>query len=138
MIRKILKLSLLSIFSLYLHNYLFSNLILTDLATIIKVSLTLTIFRIFIKPILKILLLPINLLTLGLFRLVIDTLGLYISTYFIDTFKVMNINLQNINLQGITFPNTSFNGFYAYLITSFSLAVIIYLFALILYKKPQI
>jgi len=100
--KKFLKFNLLFYFSLYTTNELIGNLnFLNGVSTILQVSLILTIFELILKPILKILLLPINILTLGLFRIIIDVVGIYLALFFIDTFKVNNFSLWSYDFFGI-------------------------------------
>jgi len=138
MLKKIAKLTLITCFSIYLHNHIFGNIEVPNVYVAIKASMLLALFNLIVKPILKILLLPINILTLGFFKLIIETLGLYASSYFIETFNINNLKIINVTIFDISLPYTNLSGFFAYLGTSISLAVIIYLFLLILYKKPQL
>jgi len=100
--KKFLKFTLLFYFSLYTVNELVGNLNFANgVNTIFQVSLILTLFELILKPILKILLLPINILTLGLFRIIIDVVGLYLALFFINTFQVNNFSLWGYNFFGI-------------------------------------
>ncbi len=54
------------------------------------VAAILTLVNIFIKPVIKLLTFPINLLTLGLFNFLINIGILYAAGYFIDGFEVEN------------------------------------------------
>jgi len=56
--------------------------------TVLIVGACLTLFNMFIKPIIKILTLPINLLTLGLFSLVINGAVFWFLGSFVDGFGV--------------------------------------------------
>jgi putative membrane protein len=56
--------------------------------TVLIVGACLTLFNMFIKPIIKILTLPINLLTLGLFSLVINGAVFWFLGSFVDGFSV--------------------------------------------------
>jgi len=137
--KKILRLTLISIFCLITVNQIWQNLLFNDgIITLIKVSLILTVFELFLKPILKILLLPINLLTLGTFRIVINTLGFYLATFLLADFGVKNISNSQFNWQGFSIPSLNFNGFFAYLVTSATFSIILYLFNKILTKKQKI
>jgi putative membrane protein len=138
MIRKIFKLTLLTTFAIIVHNYLWHNLFYSSIEILLKTALILALFQIILKPILKILLLPINLITLGFIGMVVDTLGLYMAVYFLNGFLVNNFFIPAISWQGIVIPQILLNNFFAYLATSFSLRIIIYLFNIILYKNPKI
>jgi putative membrane protein len=71
------------------------------IATLLEVSLIFTIFELILKPIIKILLLPINILTLGFFRIIIDTLGLYLALLFISSFTTNDFWIFSYHLTGI-------------------------------------
>lgn len=136
--RKILKLTLLFTFSLITVNQIWGNLEFGYIPwTIIKTGLILSLFEVLLKPILKIILFPINLLTLGFFRLVIDTLGLYLAVFLFSDFYIKNINSPATSLLGFNIPQLNFSGFFAYLITSITIGFILNLFTLIIKKKPK-
>ena len=124
--KKFFKTILIIAFAIVTHNYFFHNLILeNELITLIKVSIVLAIFELLLKPIIKIVLLPINIITLGLFRIVINTIGLYLAVFLIADFHVKTLIFQNYN----------FSGFPAYLASSLILSFLLYIFSLILSKK---
>lgn len=117
--KKILKYTLYLAFALTIENALFHNLSFNpEIITIIKVALILAIFELILKPIVKILLLPITFLTLGLFRIVINTLGLYLAVFLISGFKLSSVSLFNYQI----------NSFLAYLFTSFIISTLLYIF----------
>lgn len=134
--KKFLKFTLLFIFALITENQIWQNLVFDDIPlTIIKVALILSIFELVLKPIVKILLLPINILTLGTIRIVINTLGLYLATFFLADFHLNNIFMVSTNFAGFQIPQFHFVGFLAYLVSSFTLGFLIYIYNLILIKK---
>ncbi len=136
--KKLLRYSLLLTFSLIVTSHLWKNLYFSEnISNIIKVAFLLAIFEIILKPIIKILLLPINLLTLGTFRIVIDTLGLYLAVVLVSGFQVSNILIDSTNLMGYTIPTLRFSGFMAFLVTSTTIGLIYHFFNLILYNKKQ-
>ena len=136
--KKILRSTLLFTFSLVTANLIWSNLEFQSIPwTIIKVAIILAIFEIFLKPIIKLVLFPINLLTLGLFRAVINTLGLYLASFLFTDFYVRSINSPPTNFFGIQIPALSFSSFWNYLVTSTTISLIFYIFNLIITKKPK-
>jgi len=136
--RKILKLTLLFTFSLITANQIWGNLEFSFIPwTIIKTAFVLSIFEVLLKPILKVILFPINILTLGLFRIVIDTLGLYLAAFIFSDFHVKNIHSAATSFLGINIPELNFYNFVAFLITSLTIGFILNLFTLIIKKKPK-
>ena len=138
MIKKILKLTLLLTFSLITTNQLWGNLEFSFIPwTIIKIGFVLSLFEILVKPILKIVLFPINFLTLGIFRSLIDVVGLYLAIFLFADFHITNIYTPATSLIGIDIPELRFSGFFAYLVTSITIGFFLNLFTLIIKKKPQ-
>ena len=121
--KKFLKYALYLSFALVLQQELFGNLLFGQnrLLIITKVGLILAFFEIFLKPIVKILLLPISILTLGLIRIVINTLGLYLASFLVSAFSVASFTVYGWSLVG----------FWAYLGTSFFISVFLYIFKII-------
>lgn len=117
--KKILKYALYLGFALVIENEIWQNLSFSPkFETIIKVALILAIFELILKPIIKVLLLPVTFLTLGLIRIVINTLGLYLATFLISGFSVGGLQLFKYSL----------DGFLAYLFTSFIISTLLYIF----------
>lgn len=136
--KKILKLTLLFTFSLITVNQIWGNLEFTNIPwTIIKTAFILSVFEVLLKPILKIILFPINLLTLGLFRIVIDTLGLYLAAFIFSDFYVKNIHTLQTSFLGLQIPGLNFNNFVAFLVTSLTIGLVLNFFTLIIKKKPK-
>lgn len=100
--KKFLKFTLLFYFTLHIVGELIRNLHFQNgIWTILEVSLILTIFELFLKPIIKILLLPINILTLGLFRIIINTLGIYLALFLITTFTTSDFWIYAYHFTGL-------------------------------------
>ncbi len=136
--KKFLKYTLLISFSLALQNEIWGNLVFAGHSwTIIKVALILTIFELLLKPIIKILLLPINVLTLGLFRIVINTVGFYLAVFLLSDFQVNSIHISSFIWQGFTVPTLSFIGFWAYVVNSTSQNILLAIFKSIIKPKKD-
>lgn len=86
--------------------------------TIILASAGLTIFEYLIKPIAKILFLPINILTLGLLRWVIDVIGLYLVTLLVKGFIIQPYQLPQIQFNGLSIPSLHFSLLITYILAS--------------------
>lgn len=134
--RKILRLTLLFSFSLVCANLTWQNLTFQVTPwTYVKTALVLAIFEVILKPILKIILFPINLLTLGLFRAVIDTVGLYLASFVFSDFYVSSIYSPATTFLGLNIPSFNFTNFWAFLVTSLTIGFFLNLFTIII-KKP--
>lgn len=121
--KRILRLLFLNICALYFVNYVWGNLSFDNsLKNLLLISAILTFFELILKPVINLLLLPINLITMGLIRIVTNTLGLYLTTFFVDNFQLNNIFRPSFTWEGFNFPTLTFNGIMAYVITSVTIS----------------
>lgn len=115
----------INLLALYLITLLISSVSLTGgIKPLILSSLALAFLNKLVKPILKLLLLPFNLLTLGLFSWLINVITLYLLTLFVPAFKISPFYFDGLSLQGFTIPSINFNLFYTYILVSFSLSLL--------------
>jgi len=139
MIKKTLRSIILFSLSLYLVSLFWGNVNFSqNLSILLQASLVLTIFENLIKPIVKLLLLPITLVTLGLVRLFINVLGLYIVEYFITSFQISAINTLPQNWLGLSIPAINVFNFWAYLVTSFTINIVYNVLNKILVKVKKV
>lgn len=80
-----------------------------SITTLILASFVLTLLQKIAKPVLKILFLPVNVVTLGLFSLVINVFILWLATYLVPGFRIDNIVFLGVHL----------NQFFSLLLVSF-------------------
>ena len=85
---KILVNWVVSALSLYILSFLFSGIVFDNFAAALITSIILGLVNAIIKPILIVLTLPINILTLGLFSLVINACMLLLASDFSSGFYV--------------------------------------------------
>lgn len=79
---------LLNSVAVYATAYLLDAITLPDFVTALLVALVLGIINVTIKPIVKFLTLPLNILTLGLLGLVINGAALYLATFIVPGFVI--------------------------------------------------
>lgn len=79
---------LISALAILVSSYLLAGVHISGFTTSLVVAVVLGLVNAFIKPILIILTLPINILTLGLFTLVINALVILITSAIVPGFKV--------------------------------------------------
>lgn len=91
--------------------------------TILLAAGALTFINYLVRPIIKLLLLPITILTLGLFRWVINVLGLYLATFVVKGFSVQPFDFPGLSYQGFAIPAFHAVNPYAYIIVSFALSL---------------
>lgn len=71
-----------------------------------------------VKPIIKLLLLPINLITLNLFSWLVGLVTLFLLQVFADGIKIVSFQFTGVNFSGFIVPAFFVNLFFSYIITS--------------------
>ncbi len=127
--RKFLRYWLISILSLLAvtqlgHAFRFA----TGYSSLIEAAFFLTVFEYFLKPLVKLLFLPVNIITLGSLRWLIDVFALFLATTFVPSFQVKTFAFAGFQGDGFVIPSFAFHGFWAYVVAAFSLNLIIGLF----------
>lgn len=92
--------------------------------TIVFASLVFTLVNLFVKPLLNILLLPINLLTLGLFRWLVNVLTLYLVVMIVPQFKISGFFCQGLTYYGFIIPKMYLSIFSVYILASCLISLI--------------
>lgn len=82
---------------------------------------------IFLTPLIKILLLPLNLLTMGIFAWLSNVLVLYFLTTVVPNFKLLPYHFEGLNYQGFIVPEISLTVFQVAIVVSFLIGFIIHL-----------
>lgn len=98
------------------------------LKTIILAGLVITLINLIIKPLLKLFFLPVNLLTLGLFRWVINVICLYLLSFFVSAVNFSSFKFDGISFWGVTISPVEISFFVSLVICSFLLSLIVGLF----------
>lgn len=75
-------------------------------------------------PLLKILLLPLNLLTLGIFAWITNVLALYALTTVISDFQLVPYTFPGFNFNGLIIPEYELSPFLVAVVASFLIGVI--------------
>jgi len=88
-------------------------------------ALTLAIFNLLVRPIINLLLLPINLLTLGMFRWVVNVIILYILTIIVPEFKIGSFQFTGLHYNGLFLPPATVTSFWNTVLVSFFLSFIL-------------
>ena len=87
--------------------------------TLLLAGLAFVVFEFLLKPVLKLLLLPINLLTLGLLRWVINVAGFYLVSVFIPGFSISAYYFPGINRHGLIIAPAQLSLFATFILLSF-------------------
>jgi len=119
-----LRQSLINSFSLYLVASVFPGLTVPRMVfSLIWAGIIFTLINRLVKPIIKLFLLPINLLTLGLFGWLANVLVLLIATRLINSLTVTGFVSQAFSYSGFSVPSLTFSPFIALIVTSFLLSL---------------
>jgi len=95
------------------------------LPTYIFGGLALTILLLFIKPILNILSLPLNIITFGLFSFVTNIIIFYLLTVIVPGISITAFTFPGISYSGFVVPSIYFNTIFAFLMVSFLQSLIV-------------
>lgn len=113
-------------FSLYLSTLILNGIRVTGGVTgYIFAGIVLYILFLILKPILSILSLPLNIITLGAFSFVVNAIILYLLTIFFTDVSVGAFLYKGFSFAGFIVPKFSVNTFFAFIFASLVLSVII-------------
>jgi len=82
--------------------------------------------NIFLIPLLRILLLPLNLLTVGFFTWLSNVLALYFLVTVIPSFNISSYQFPGVFYQGFTIPSLELSTFQTVILVSFLIGLIIH------------
>jgi len=77
-------------FTVFLADYFLEGIYIKDFKTAIIVALILGILNTFVKPLLELVAFPLNFLTFGFFRLLINGFIVFLASWFVSGFFVVN------------------------------------------------
>lgn len=98
------------------------------LGTYIIAGIVLSVLFSVLKPILSLISLPLNIVTLGLFSFFINSIILYITTIIIPQIQIKAFMFNGINWAGFVIPQHNFGTLSAYVIIAGSLALLMNFF----------
>jgi putative membrane protein len=87
-------------------------------------GVALTLLFSILRPILNLVSLPVNFISLGLFSLVVNAFLLYILTIFVTDIQIVKFEYPRTEAFGFVMPKISFNTFFAYVYTAFMLLLL--------------
>lgn len=122
--KRILKHYTIDTFSLWVVSNVAAGMIFENgLQTLLISGIALTGVFFFAKPVINLLLLPLNLLTFGLFRWVSSAVVLYLVTLIIKQFKIVSFTFSGFMSKWIDIPSLNFKGALAFIAFSFLLSL---------------
>ena len=116
---------LINLFTLWLTSQIALGLKLeSGWQTYILGAIVLSLILIFIKPLLKLLFLPINFLTLGFFSWIVNVVVLFLLTIFVPQIKILPFQFLGFSYQGFTIPQIHFGLFESFIVISFIISIV--------------
>lgn len=85
----------------------------------------LSVLMLLVAPLLKILFIPINLLTFGLLSWFINVIVLYLLTVFVSGVSVVAWTFPGLEIAGFVIPQISFSSFISFILVSLSLSMLV-------------
>lgn len=123
--RKLLKCFIVSSLSLYLVSLISTGIVFEKgTGTMILAGIALTIASFIIKPVINVLLLPVNLITFNLFRWVGYAITLYIVTLVVPGFKILDFAFKGYSTYWISIPSFALKGLLAFIFFSFLISLV--------------
>lgn len=95
---KLLQPFIVTVLALWLLSYLVPTITITNWAALLVASLVMVLLNALVKPLLKLIFLPINIVTLGLFSVVINVVMLWLVTYLVPGFEISNMIVLGVHL----------------------------------------
>ena len=123
--KRILRHYLIDTTSLWLVSQTASGIVFgKGINTLLLAGVALTLISIFAKPIINILLLPLNLITFGLFRWISSAVVLYIVTLLVEGFQITFFHFSGFSNKWVEIPTLDFRGILAYIAFSLILSIL--------------
>jgi putative membrane protein len=123
--RTILKHFIIDTVALYLISQAVSGIVFAQgLYTILLAGFVLMLATMVVKPILNVLLLPLNLITFGFFKWVTYAITLYLVTLVVPGFHLGDFIFKGFNSYWFSIPGISLSGILAFIAFSFIISTI--------------
>jgi putative membrane protein len=94
------------------------------ISTLITAAIVIAVVNLLVKPIINLLLLPLNLVTMGLFRWVANLATLYIVTWLVPNVQIHAFTFPGLNLTFLIIPALSLSAFAAFVVTTLVLTAV--------------
>lgn len=122
--KTLLRYFLINLVALWGTSQIIKGLIFTDgTLTLVMAALAFTIINFLLIPLLKILFLPLNLLTLGAFSWLTNVLALYALTQVIQDFKLLPYYFPGWQANGFSVPAVDLTTFWVAVLASFIIGI---------------
>lgn len=111
--------------TLYAVSLFTSGLVFEEgLTTVLLAGVGLTVASLLARPVINLLLLPINLITFNLFKWVSSAIALYLVTLVVSGFKIAHFYFAGVTSNLFTIPSLSLGGVLSYVAFAFIISLI--------------
>lgn len=115
--------------ALYLLPYIFPGVSVVGGFTVFLLGgILLTIMSFTIKPILSVISIPFNIITMGLFSALTNAIILYLLTIILPKIKIEGFLFEGMQFTGFVIPKMEINTFFAYVLSAVVIAAIMTVF----------
>jgi putative membrane protein len=124
--KALLRNTLFNSFAIFLISQFLSGVQISGgLFTYLLGGLALTLLFVLVKPILNLLALPLNIVTLGMFSFLTNVIIFYLLTVFVTDINITSFTFQGISYAGFIIPKIYFNTLFAFIFTAFLQSAIV-------------
>ena len=125
MIRLFFRTVSINLLGIYLASQILNGIIVYvgGVSTLLLAALVIAVVNLFVRPIVNLLLLPINLITLGMFRWVSNLATLFLATRMIPNLQIRAFDYFGANINGIIIPPIHFSAFMAFVVATITLTI---------------
>lgn len=123
--KSLLKIYLVSTLALFFAAKLFSGIVLEKgWQSLLLAGVGLALISLLVKPLINLLLLPLNLITFGLFRWVSSAIALYLVTLVVPGFKIIGFHFGGFSTKWLDIPAFGLGGILAFVGFSFAISAL--------------
>ncbi|MFH1566311.1 MAG: phage holin family protein [bacterium] len=127
--KRILRTVLFNVTGIHLASQVLSGLSYSNNIKILALAgLVLTLASYIVKPILKIVTLPINFITFGIFSWLIDVFILFLTAKFVSDFTISAFIFNGFSYNGFVMPVIALSVFWAFVVSSFVITMLVNIF----------
>ena len=124
--KSLLRNTLFNALSLFILSQAISGLKVSGgLITFIIGGLVLSLLFLVVKPLLNLISLPLNLVTMGLFSFLINAIIFYLLTVFVTGISITSFTFSGYSFSGFIVPRMYFNTFFAFIIIALLQSLIV-------------
>ncbi|MBI4100218.1 phage holin family protein [Candidatus Microgenomates bacterium] len=123
--KKVLRLFFISLLALWLTSELITGFTYRGgLTTLIWAAGIFAAMNLFVRPLLRLFFLPLNVVTMGFFSWVVNIIVLYLLTIVVTQVKVRPFDFPGMNYQGFTVPAMHIGFLGAFVVATFTISFI--------------